>query len=188
LLDEPTNHLDLEMRQALANAIQNFTGAIVLVSHDRHLLRVTCNQFLLVDNRAATEYAGDLEDYAIWLKARSKQAVDVSSSTKVVVVPKVPTGTESNKARKKREAQQRQASQPLRNKIKRLEGELTILKQSLINTDEQLADNSLYADSAKDQLAETLQVKSSIQKNIENAEWSWLSASEELELLLGQQS
>lgn len=188
LLDEPTNHLDLEMRQALANAIQNFTGAIVLVSHDRHLLRVTCNQFLLVDNRAATEYAGDLEDYAIWLKARSKQAVDVSSPTKVVVAPKVPTGTESNKARKKREAQQRQTSQPLRNKIKRLEGELTILKQSLINTDEQLADNSLYADSAKEQLAETLQVKSSIQKNIENAEWSWLSASEELELLLGQQS
>jgi len=187
LLDEPTNHLDLEMRQALANAIQNFTGAIVLVSHDRHLLRVTCNQFLLVDACAATEYAGDLEDYAVWLKARAKQAIDPDSSSQVVVQPKKAGSTESNKARKKREAQQRQASQPLRNKIKRLEDDLATLRSSLVEIDNQLVDNSLYAESAKDKLAEILQLKASIQKNIEDTEWSWMSVSEELEQLVGSQ-
>jgi len=187
LLDEPTNHLDLEMRQALANAIQNFTGAIVLVSHDRHLLRVTCNQFLLVDACAATEYAGDLEDYAVWLKARAKQAIDPDSSSQVVAQPKKAGSTESNKARKKREAQQRQASQPLRNKIKRLEDDLATLRSSLVEIDNQLVDNSLYAESAKDKLAEILQLKASIQKNIEDTEWSWMSVSEELEQLVGSQ-
>ena len=187
LLDEPTNHLDLEMRQALANAIQNFTGAIVLVSHDRHLLRVTCNQFLLVDACAATEYAGDLEDYAVWLKARAKQAIDPDSSSQVVAQPKKAGSAESNKARKKREAQQRQASQPLRNKIKRLEDDLATLRSSLVEIDNQLVDNSLYAESAKDKLAEILQLKASIQKNIEDTEWSWMSVSEELEQLVGSQ-
>ena len=142
---------------------------------------------MLVDACAATEYAGDLEDYAVWLKARAKQAIDPDSSSQVVAQPKKAGSTESNKARKKREAQQRQASQPLRNKIKRLEDDLATLRSSLVEIDNQLVDNSLYAESAKDKLAEILQLKASIQKNIEDTEWSWMSVSEELEQLVGSQ-
>ena len=194
LLDEPTNHLDLEMRQALANAIQDFTGAIVLVSHDRHLLRVTCDQFLLVDSGAATEYSGDLEDYANWLKARAKLTANPDGKLKAKDEPKVasaPSGGESKQQRKKREARQRQKTKPLRNKIKNAEAELTRLRQSLIEFDQSLADNSLYTDERKEELTGLLKRKAIIQQNIDDAEWAWLAHSEELEQvmeqLLGQQ-
>ena len=69
LLDEPTNHLDLEMRQALARALQDYSGAVVMVSHDRHLLRTVIDEFYLVANGRATPFDGDLDDYAKWAAA-----------------------------------------------------------------------------------------------------------------------
>ena len=74
LLDEPTNHLDLEMRQALTMALQDFEGAMVLVSHDRHLLRASTDTLLLVADGACAPFDGDLDDYRDWLQARRRQA------------------------------------------------------------------------------------------------------------------
>src|SRR5215831_6253116 len=111
LLDEPTNHLDLEMRQALAVALQDYAGAVVLVSHDRHLLRTVADQFFIVSNGAVRPFDGDLEDYARWLAQ--------SDSTPT---PQAETQTaESRKQRKREEAERRNRLTPLRNAIAQCE-------------------------------------------------------------------
>ncbi len=73
LLDEPTNHLDLEMRQALALALQEYSGAMLIVSHDRHLIRATCDSLLIVHNKCIEEFDGSLDDYPRWLSEQNKQ-------------------------------------------------------------------------------------------------------------------
>ena len=121
LLDEPTNHLDLEMRQALTMALQNFDGAIVVVSHDRHLLRNTVDQFWLVSDGAVQEYDGDLEDYERWLAERRKdddeppkrEVVEQAAENKVATGATALTADE-RKARKRQEAELRQKLSPWR--------------------------------------------------------------------------
>jgi energy-coupling factor transporter ATP-binding protein EcfA2 len=76
LLDEPTNHLDLEMRQALARALQEYSGAVLLVSHDRHLLRTAIDEFYLVADGRATPFDGDLDDYARWTAVNPIEALE----------------------------------------------------------------------------------------------------------------
>ncbi|MBE0486537.1 ABC-F family ATP-binding cassette domain-containing protein, partial [Marinobacter sp.] len=131
LLDEPTNHLDLEMRQALTMALQNFEGALVVVSHDRHLLRNTVDEFWLVSDGAVQEYEGDLEDYERWLADRRKdddeppkrQVMDDSGAAKVATAGAALTADE-RKARKRQEAEVRQKLSPWRKKQSALESRM----------------------------------------------------------------
>src|SRR5690606_28403057 len=134
LLDEPTNHLDLEMRQALTMALQEFAGAIIVVSHDRHLLRNTVDQFVLVADGRVSEFDGDLEDYYRWLAQQKQESAgdDFASSSNE---PKV-----DKKNLRQQAAAQRHQLKPLTNKLKNLEQQMEKLQQRLSDIEALLAD------------------------------------------------
>ncbi|HBI78194.1 MAG TPA: ABC transporter ATP-binding protein, partial [Marinobacter adhaerens] len=189
LLDEPTNHLDLEMRQALTMALQNFEGAIVVVSHDRHLLRNTVDEFWLVNDGRVTEYQGDLEDYERWLADRRKDETEAPRRVPVGQegVPEaaeaVGESAEDRKARKRAEAALRQKLSPYRKKQSALEKEMDQLQQKLSALEEQLSDPDLYDDSGKTRLKELLAEQATATARLEEVEAQWLEVSEEVESL-----
>ena len=123
LLDEPTNHLDLEMRQALAVALQDYAGAVVLVSHDRHLLRTVADEFYIVHDGRAAAFDGDLEDYAQWLMAADSAAAEPAA--------RKPATTEARRQRKREEAERRNSLSPLRAAVAKCEAELERLAREL---------------------------------------------------------
>ena len=177
LLDEPTNHLDLEMRQALAIALQEYSGAVVLVSHDRHLLRVNSDQLILVHSGTAQLFNGDLDDYPRWV---SEQKTISKQTTTEKNKPSNNTA-EARKQQKRLDAERRKQLQPLTNKIKRAERvmeKLTIEKQQI---EQKLADNNLYNEENKEALKALLADQAYIQKEFDDAEQLWLEASEEYE-------
>ena len=172
LLDAPTNHLDLDMRHALCMALQDFEGALVLVSHDRHLLRTVCDELVLVSGGKAEPFNGDLDDYADWLLA-ARDAVDAPAAT--------TTAQPSRQEERKQRADQRKALQPLRNRIKKLESEMETLHAQKSAVDEQLADPALY-DSSQHELQQSLGLQSAeLASKLEDIEGQWLMACEELE-------
>jgi ATP-binding cassette subfamily F protein 3 len=172
LLDEPTNHLDLDMRHALCLALQDFEGALILVSHDRHLLRTVCDELVLVANGGAEPFSGDLDDYAKWLLATRDGDEDGSER-----IPAQPSRQQNRKNR----ADQRKALQPLRNRIKKLESELENLHAQKSAVDEKLADPELYESSNTD-LQKSLGLQSAeLASKLEDIEGQWLMACEELE-------
>lgn len=113
LLDEPTNHLDLDMRQALTEALIDFEGALVVVSHDRHLIRSTTDDLYLVHDRKVEPFDGDLEDYQQWLTDVQRQNSAAESTDK----PASANNAQARKDQKRREAELRTQTQPLRKKI-----------------------------------------------------------------------
>jgi len=178
LLDEPTNHLDLEMREALAEALQDFSGAMVIVSHDRHLLNVTCDKLLLVNQQKITEFALGLDDYPKWLSEHNSQLnKTISSNTN----NKNTSSSISNKERKRIEAEQRQKTAPLRKKVKQLEDTLEKLTKKITDINQQLGDNDIYADNNKQKLQLLLLEKAELEKSHDKAELEWLDVHEELE-------
>ncbi|MEE3169370.1 MAG: ABC transporter ATP-binding protein, partial [Pseudomonadota bacterium] len=194
LLDEPTNHLDLEMRQALTMALQNFDGAIVVVSHDRHLLRNTVDEFWLVNEGRVTEYQGDLEDYERWLADRRKDETEAprrtsadSAGSNAVASAGQAAGentaesAEDRKARKRAEAALRQKLSPYRKQQAALEAEMEKLQKTLAGLEEALADTSLYEDSGKGRLKELLAEQAAANTRLEEAEMQWLEVSETVE-------
>ena len=108
LLDEPTNHLDLEMRQALAMALQDFAGAVVMVSHDRHLLRSVSDALYVVHDGRLQEFDGDLDDYARWLDNSAVKPAAITTG-----VSAAPTA-EERKQRKREEAERRTRLAPMK--------------------------------------------------------------------------
>ncbi len=181
LMDEPTNHLDLEVRHALTLALQTFPGALILVSHDRHLLRNCVDEFLLVSDGKVTPFDGDLNDYARWLAEAAGNRIDA-----VVEVGASESGSESllgRKERKRQQALQRQQLAPLRKQVAKLE--LLVERQAaeleLIN--EQLADSELYDDANKLKLKQLLQRQAQLQQDSAEAEEQWLDSLEKLEQL-----
>jgi ATP-binding cassette subfamily F protein 3 len=174
LLDEPTNHLDLEMRHALSVALQEFSGAVVLVSHDRHLLRTVSDRLYLVAERQVTNYDGDLEDYARWL-------TDMRRSPQ----PSAPQGTTGGarvrRARRQAKARQRQKLEPLRNEVTRLENELARLGEKRAAIERCLAEPDLYEDDAKDRLKRALADRARLDRAFGEAETRWVVAGEQLE-------
>jgi len=190
LLDEPTNHLDLEMRQALTMALQNFDGAIVVVSHDRHLLRNTVDQFWLVSDGAVQEYDGDLEDYERWLAERRKdddeppkrEVVEQAAENKVATGATALTADE-RKARKRQEAELRQKLSPWRKKQGNLEARMEQLQQELAGVEQQLSDPAIYDDSAKVKLKELLAQQTGLKRELDDVEAEWLEVSETVENL-----
>ncbi|WJW75413.1 ATP-binding cassette domain-containing protein [Thiohalobacter sp. IOR34] len=173
LLDEPTNHLDLEMRLALELALQDFEGALVVVSHDRHLLRTVCDQLLLVDDGHATPFDGDLDDYRDWL-AGSRPASAVSRTP-----ASSPGG--SRREQRRAEAERRQRLAPLNRELKQLEAEMEALGRQRETLEARLADPELYAEAAKAELQQLLLDKADNDRRLAAAEARWLELSEMLE-------
>ena len=189
LLDEPTNHLDLEMRQALTMALQNFDGAIVVVSHDRHLLRNTVDEFWLVNDGRVVEYQGDLEDYGRWLADRRKDETEapkrLQAGQQDPVEPAVGTGesADDRKARKRAEAALRKKLSPYRKQQTSLEKEMEQLHRRLSVLEEELADPGLYEESRKVRMKELLGEQATSKSRLEEVEVQWLEVSEAVESL-----
>ena len=172
LLDEPANHLDLDMREALTMALQEFEGAVVLVSHDRHLLETTVDELVLVANGTVTEWDGDLDDYARWLRERSKQATAASNSS---------NGVSDNKLKRQQAAQKRANLKPLKQAADKLEKQLEKLQQQLAEVETKLGDEALYQADQKAALNELIARQGTLRKQCEGVESDWLDAMTALE-------
>ncbi len=172
LLDEPTNHLDLEMRQALAVALQEFPGAMVIVSHDRHLLRVSCDRLLLVDAGTVDEFDGSLDDYPAWLVARSRARREPAAPTR---------GADARKAERRRGAEQRRLLAPLRRQLRQAEEALTALHARQRDLERDLADPQAYAEGNKDRLKALLAEQADLSRAVAAEESRWLECCEALE-------
>jgi ATP-binding cassette subfamily F protein 3 len=175
LLDEPTNHLDIEMRQALVEALQEFQGAMLIVSHDRFLLRATCDQLWLVDDQRVLDFKGDLDDYRRWLANRDNSS-NVETSQQ-----QHGASTSSRKDQKRQQAQQRQQLRPLRKKAKQLEASVEKLQQRSEVLQMQLADSGIYQQQRKQELRQLLEEKGEIDAGLAETEEQWMQALEELE-------
>ncbi|WP_442976217.1 ATP-binding cassette domain-containing protein, partial [Salmonella enterica] len=162
LLDEPTNHLDLDMRQALTEALIEFEGALVVVSHDRHLLRSTTDDLYLVHDRKVEPFDGDLEDYQQWLSDVQKQENQTDEAPK-----ENANSAQARKDQKRREAELRAQTQPLRKEIARLEKEMEKLNAQLAQAEEKLGDSELYDQSRKAELTACLQQQASAKSGLE---------------------
>ncbi|BCU53784.1 ABC transporter ATP-binding protein [Enterobacter kobei] len=179
LLDEPTNHLDLDMRQALTEALIEFEGALVVVSHDRHLLRSTTDEFYLVHGGKVEAFDGDLEDYQQWLSDIQKLENQPADGAKDNV-----NSAQSRKDQKRREAELRTQTQPLRKEIARLEKEMEKFQAQQAAAEEKLGDSELYDQSRKAELTACLQAQASAKAGLEECEMAWLEAQEQLEAML----
>jgi ATP-binding cassette subfamily F protein 3 len=178
LLDEPTNHLDLEMRQALAMALQEYAGAVIMVSHDRHLLATVTDQFLLVADGKAQEFDGDLDDYARWLSGNGAQrdAPPAQSSAEAAA-----TSRDSAQQRRRDNAEQRKALAPLRSRLTRCEKRMQELATQATELDAALADPALYAASERQRQLELTAKRARVAQETDQVETEWLSLSEEIE-------
>ncbi|MDO3721695.1 ATP-binding cassette domain-containing protein [Marinobacter sp. chi1] len=192
LLDEPTNHLDLEMRQALTLALQNFDGAIVVVSHDRHLLRNTVDEFWLVNEGQVQPYEGDLEDYERWLAERRKEESEPPRSRNGGAPASADSGqsdgaigesAEDRKARKRAQAELRQKLSPYRKRLSTLEKDMEKLHGQLSRLETELADPSLYLAEGKVRLKELLGQQAAAKARLDDVETEWMSVSETVESL-----
>jgi ATP-binding cassette subfamily F protein 3 len=173
LLDEPTNHLDLEMRHALSIALQAYQGAMIVISHDRHLLRSVTDQFLLVANGKIEPFDGDLDDYRLWL-ATQKKAQETAEITEVKL-----TDSLSRKEQRQHEARRRKRLKPFTDAIKKAEKTLEYYHQQQQELEQLLADPTLYETTKKQQLKSLLAEKEAIDKSVLNAEDGWIEAEEQ---------
>jgi ATP-binding cassette, subfamily F, member 3 len=177
LLDEPTNHLDLEMRQALAVALQDYEGAVVLVAHDRHLLRAVADELILVDAGRASPFDGDLEDYARWFMTSAAQTQEEEIASK----PAPEETNEQKKQRKRLEAERRNRLSPLRAEVARYEARIAELERRRTEIEAALASPDIYGEQAKQQLQELLKSQTQVRRDLQAAEEAWLTASERLD-------
>jgi ATP-binding cassette subfamily F protein 3 len=183
LLDEPTNHLDLEMRHALTVALQGFEGAVIIVSHDRHLLRNTVDEFLLVANGAVDEFKGDLNDYYQWmLDSRSNDNNQSPSSREVCEEGEGPV---DKKQQRQNAAAKREKLKPLSNRLKKLDTSIAKHQLALEKIEDQLTDTELYNEQSenKARLTKLLLDQGKLSQTLELEEEEWLEISEELEEL-----
>jgi len=177
LLDEPTNHLDLNARDALALALQDYPGALVVVSHDRHLLRSVSDDLWLVADGRVTPFDGDLDDYARWLGGRRNNApLDTPGGA----------AAPERKGERKAAADRRKQLKPLQTAVDKADALLEKLAAERKSLEERLADPALYAEDgeARHRLSRLIQDKTRLDQAMEAAESNWLEASTALELAL----
>lgn len=174
LLDEPTNHLDLEMRQALVLALQEFSGAIILIAHDRYLLESCVDEFYIVANGKIAEFDGDIDDYQQWLND-DKKLVTKANKTES------STASIDKKQLRQQQANLRQKTAPLRKQANQLEQQISQWQQQLTTVEEQLADTELYQAENKAKLTEYIQSQAKLKGDIEEAESQWLELEEQIE-------
>jgi ATP-binding cassette subfamily F protein 3 len=180
LLDEPTNHLDLEMRHALAMALQEFSGAIVLVSHDRHLLRGVADLLWLVADAQAQPFDGDLDDYEQWLRS-APSGRPVTTGAVERTGERTNQGRDAERLRKRLEAEERARVAPLRAEVQRLDREISELGARAALLEAQLADPELYASAKRSALTQLLAEQAGVRRQLSAAEEAWLTAGEALE-------
>ncbi|MFA7619105.1 MAG: ATP-binding cassette domain-containing protein [Thiohalomonadaceae bacterium] len=174
LLDEPTNHLDIDMRHALTVALQDYEGALVLVSHDRHLLRSVADEFWVVGEGRAQSFDGDLEDYRVWLAQRLAHVTE-------------ETGDKDNSAgarkdRRREEAEKRERLRPLKKDVERCEKRLDECGRNKARVDVLLADPAIYDERNKEDLKVLLRDQAAADQALAEAEDAWLAAVERLEV------
>jgi len=171
LLDEPTNHLDLNARDALTLALQDYQGAMVIVSHDRYLLRTVADDFWLVADGMAEKFAGDLDDYRQWLSNR-RALSQAPAENKAIL---------SRKDQRRLEAERRRALRPFQQVLEHAETALEKLTAEKRRLEEQLSNPALYESDSKMALQALLLEKAEIDRQMADAEFAWLEASEALE-------
>ncbi len=177
LLDEPTNHLDLDMREALADALAEFDGALVLVSHDRHLLGLVCDSFWRVADGVVEGFDGDLDDYAKWLRSRgatNKKNKKAAAEAKPVVV------VESPDERRQRVAAQRDNEKTTRQRVKKIETRVAGIEGELTELEAKLADPATYNGSTAEMMR-LGQRQTELRREKETLEGEWLELYEQLE-------
>ncbi|MFU8814978.1 MAG: ABC-F family ATP-binding cassette domain-containing protein [Pseudomonadales bacterium] len=165
VLDEPTNHLDLDMREALGLALQDYAGALLVVSHDRSLLKRTVDEFWLVENGRVETFQDDLESYA---------------AARAGAVQRKPTQHDRREERRTA-AEQRRQEKPLRDRLRKLEREMETLEAQISKLDARLADPDIYQTLPADELAELLAESGRLRQVMEQAEHDWLETSEALD-------
>ena len=190
LLDEPTNHLDLETREALTDALAQFEGTLLVVSHDRHLLRATTEQFIIVENGRLREFDGDLDEYKDWL-LQTKLAKPAAASSAAPAAAGQPAAAEASpldrKEQKRLEAEQRQRlsaqRKPLENRLKKVEAAMAQRSEQKAAIDAALADPAIYEAENKPKLKTLLADQVECSKELEQLEGEWLELQEQLEAL-----
>ena len=186
LLDEPTNHLDLEMRQALSVALQEYAGAVVLVSHDRHLLNTVADDLIVVHDGRAVPFDGDLEDYARWLATGGPVRVINSARAAEAPAPLLAPAAasenaEQRKQRRREEAAQRNRLGPMRAAVQKQEQRLEKLARERSELERELAAPELYVPAARARLQAVLDRQKELEQQSAEAEAAWLDASGRLE-------
>ncbi|MGP9803045.1 ATP-binding cassette domain-containing protein [Rheinheimera sp. NSM] len=175
LLDEPTNHLDLDMREAIVMALQEFEGAIVIVSHDRHLLSSCTDEFYLVAHGRVAPFDGDLADYYQWLQQDARQAANAAQADTPV------SGNVVRKDQKRLEADLRNLLRPVKQKVEKLEQQQEKLTKELAAIEEKMADPDIYDAKRKAELTELLAKQASASSSLASIEEDWFMAQDELE-------
>ncbi len=175
VLDEPTNHLDMDTREALTVALSSFAGALLLVSHDRHLLRATVDQLWLVHDGRLAPFDGDLDDYAALVLASRREQTETAAEDQAP----------SRRELRKQQAQERQrlaaARKPLQARLAKLEGEIARVSDALRELDARLADPDFYHSDQADEVAATLKQRGELAQQLEALEERWLELTAELE-------
>jgi len=181
LLDEPTNHLDLEMRHALTMALQDYEGAMVLVSHDRALLRATCDRFVLVDGGRIQPFDGDLDDYRDWLATRRAEVAAAAAC------PDQAADKAARKADRAQAAADRQARlaarRPLVKEVEQIDKRLAAWNKEKAEIDARLADPALYSGPQAGEVPALNKRQAELAERIEEAELRWLELHEALEAI-----
>ncbi len=186
LLDEPTNHLDLDMREALSLALSTYKGALILVSHDRHLLEAIADKLWLIDDGNVSEFNGDLNDYQEFLNKKNREYKEkLNEKTQKqpnqnLVSEKAKAQTYKTKEQKKLEAQKRQSLRPLKLEIEKLEKQMEKIKKSLADIDTTLSDLELY--SKEPEKVEILSIeRAKLSDELDECEIAWIEKQDELE-------
>ncbi|MCW8833235.1 MAG: ABC transporter ATP-binding protein, partial [Colwellia sp.] len=179
LLDEPTNHLDLEMRQALVLALQDFSGAIILIAHDRFLLESCVDEFYLVANGHVSDFSGDIDDYQQWLNDDKKQAVNNSKNSDVTADKSL-----DKKQLRQQQAELRKKSAPLRKEADKLEKQIALWQTELASIEALLSDSDIYQSERKSELTEHLKRQASLKDKLEENEMLWLELAEQIEEMM----
>ena len=177
VLDEPTNHLDLDMRNAMEMALQGYEGALILVSHDRHLLRNTADELLLVHDGVVEAYEEDLRAYEKWILG-SYRAGDNAAAASVATAPEA-----SAKERRQQAAAQRERLRPLQREIAHTEKAMAQVEQALLALQARLADPEMYAGSSTGEVADLVKQEGVLKAEQSQLEERWLTQQEELEAI-----
>ncbi len=180
ILDEPTNHLDVDSREALIHAINDYSGAVILISHDRHLLEATADRLWVVRDGGVAPYDGDLDSYrAECLAERGGKKVSGDGKS----APSASGNSSMNKAERRREAAQaREKLSELRKAIKKYEKDMESHAATLLRLDEKLGDENLYQDDPA-KAAKLAKERTQAARAHAVSEDSWLQATEELEAI-----
>ncbi|CAM4179649.1 ABC-F family ATP-binding cassette domain-containing protein [Kerstersia similis] len=189
LLDEPSNHLDVDTREALATALAEFGGSMLLVSHDRHLLRTTVDDFWIVADGGVQEFDGDLEDYRDWLSSRQAQArAEERQEARQQQAEPAP----DRKAQKRLEAEQRQRlaqqRKPLEAELRKVETAMNSQRSRLETLDALIADPAFYDDSRRDERVKALAEHGELSKSVDAQEERWLELVEAIEAINASES